>query len=390
MRGLRAITVWLVLNSLAVPAFATERRDVTFSATDGTPLKATLYAAGKPGPAVLLLHMCNTTRVSWEPLGPQLAAAGISALALDYRGFGESGGPRFDTVPPQDAQEMVTSKWPGDIDAAYTFLLSQPGVDKTRIGAAGGSCGVAEAVHFAQRHPEVRSLVLLAGPLDPGGLAFLEKTTWLPIFAAGAADDQYDDNTPELMQWLLALSGNPRNKFSGFKDGKHGTEIFGPHPELPTQIVAWYADTLVSHVADPSAAVTPKPSPMRDFWQHAEKPDQIQSAIKIFHDQRARDPQAIVFPEAALNLLGYRYLQTGNLKEAVSIFTLNTEAYPASANTYDSLGDAYLADGQTDRALQASQKAIALLATDKSGEDRKKAIRASAEDKIAKLKGGKN
>jgi pimeloyl-ACP methyl ester carboxylesterase len=390
MRGLRAITVWLVLNSLAVPAFATERRDVTFSATDGTPLKATLYAAGKPGPAVLLLHMCNTTRVSWEPLGPQLAAAGISALALDYRGFGESGGPRFDTVPPQDAQEMVTSKWPGDIDAAYTFLLSQPGVDKTRIGAAGGSCGVAEAVHFAQRHPEVRSLVLLAGPLDPGGLAFLETTTWLPIFAAGAADDQYDDNTPELMQWLLALSGNPRNKFSGFKDGKHGTEIFGPHPELPTQIVAWYADTLVSHVADPSAAVTPKPSPMRDFWQHAEKPDQIQSAIKIFHDQRARDPQAIVFPEAALNLLGYRYLQTGNLKEAVSIFTLNTEAYPASANTYDSLGDAYLADGQTDRALQASQKAIALLATDKSGEDRKKAIRASAEDKIAKLKGGKN
>ena len=47
------------------------------------------------------------------------------------------------------------------------------------------------------------------------------------------------------MQWILAMSGNPRNKFSGFKDGKHGTEIFGPHPELPKQIVAWYADTLV-------------------------------------------------------------------------------------------------------------------------------------------------
>ena len=42
------------------------------------------------------------------------------------------------------------------------------------------------------------------------------------------------------MQWILALSGNPRNTFSGFKDGKHGTEIFGPHPELVTQMVAWY------------------------------------------------------------------------------------------------------------------------------------------------------
>jgi len=129
---------------------------------------------------------------------------------------------------------------------------------------------------------------------------------------------------------------------------------------------------------------------MRDFWQHAEKPDQIQTAVKIFHDERAGNPQAIVFPEATLNLLGYQYLQTGKTKEAVSIFKLNTEAYPSSANTYDSLGDAYLADGQKDFALQASQKAIAMLATDKAGDDRKKAIRASAEDKIAKLKGGKN
>jgi tetratricopeptide (TPR) repeat protein len=69
---------------------------------------------------------------------------------------------------------------------------------------------------------------------------------------------------------------------------------------------------------------------------------------------------------------------------------LNAEAYPSSANTYDSLGDAYLADGQKDLALQASEKAIAMLATDKAGDDRKKAIRASAEDKIAKLKGGKH
>src|SRR6185437_6305546 len=126
MRCLRAFTIWLVLNSLAIPALATGRRDVTLSAADGTPLKATLYSAGTPGPAVLLLHMCNTTRVSWEPLGPQLAAAGISALAVDYRGFGESGGPRFDSMPAPDAQAMVTDKWPGDIDAAYAFLLSQP------------------------------------------------------------------------------------------------------------------------------------------------------------------------------------------------------------------------------------------------------------------------
>ena len=37
--------------------------------------------------------------------------------------------------------------------------------------------------------------------------------------------------------------------------------------------------------------------------------------------------------------------------------------------------------------LQASRKAIEMLAGDKANDDRKKAIRASAEEKIAKLKG---
>ena len=71
-----------------------------------------------------------------------------------------------------------------------------------------------------------------------------------PVFAAAAADDQFDDHAPESMQWLSDLSGNPRNRFVGFADGKHGTEIFGPHPELPQQIVAWYVDTLVKAPAD--------------------------------------------------------------------------------------------------------------------------------------------
>ena len=161
-----ALALLLLLPGL--PALAGNppaSRDVTLAASDGTPLKATYYEAGKPGPAVLLLHMCNTTRKSWEPLGPQLAAAGIHALALDYRGFGESGGDRLEAMAPQDAQRTINEKWPGDIDAAYAFLLSQPGVDKMRVGVAGGSCGVTQAVGVARRHPEVGSLVLLAGPL---------------------------------------------------------------------------------------------------------------------------------------------------------------------------------------------------------------------------------
>ena len=85
--------------------------------------------------------------------------------------------------------------------------------------------------------------------------------------------------------------------------------------------------------------------------------------------------------------LGYSHLQAGRAAEAVRLFRLNTLAYPTSANTYDSLADAYLANGQNELALRMSEKALEVLPKDRSTEERKKAIRESAEQKIAKLKG---
>ena len=379
-------TVLLFTSSAFAGQKPLEPRDVSLPAADGTTLKATYYPAARPGPAVLLLHMCNTTRRSWDPLAPQLAAAGIHALSVDYRGFGESGGDRFQAMAPQAAQRVINEKWPGDLDTAYNFLLAQSGVDRTRVGAAGGSCGVNHAVRLARRHSEVRSLVLLAGGLDREGIVFMTETPWLPVFAAAAADDQYDDSAPETMRWMAALSGNPRNKFSGFKDGKHGTEIFGPHPELPKQIVAWYTDTLVTHVADPSATVA-KATPLREFWRKAVSPTGVVDAVQMFDDLAKRGERVSLFPEGQLNQLGYFHLQAGRTNDAIQLFKLNTVAYPSSANTYDSLADGYLANGQNELALRTSQKALELLAKDPVSEERKRAVRESAEGRIAKLKG---
>ena len=171
----------LVLSALASSlAAAPPPRDVTIATGDGVTLKATYYPASTPGPAVLLLHMCNTNRTSWEPVGRQLGTAGIHALAIDYRGFGESGGERYDTLPPEGRQRL-NAKWPDDVDAALAYLQSQPGVDKARLGAGGGSCGVQQAVQAARRHPEIVSLVLLAGATNRDGHAFLQQTPWLPV-----------------------------------------------------------------------------------------------------------------------------------------------------------------------------------------------------------------
>src|SRR5579864_5853047 len=66
-------------------------RIVDLRASDGTVLKASYFAAAKPGPGVLLLHQSNRDRKSWDGEAAQLAAAGFNTLTLDMRGLGESG-----------------------------------------------------------------------------------------------------------------------------------------------------------------------------------------------------------------------------------------------------------------------------------------------------------
>lgn len=380
----RRFLAGLALASLAAAAPAATPpapRDVEVTAPDGVRLKATYHTAARPGPAVLLLHMCNADRGSWAPLGPRLAAAGVHALALDYRGYGESAGERFPD-DPQEQQRVTAEKWPGDVDAALAFLVAQPGVDGSRLGAAGGSCGVNQAVQVARRHPEVRSLVLLAGATDRVGVHHLIANAWLPVFAAAAADDGSYGDAPRTMRWFADLTGNPRNRFAGFPDGGHGTDIFGPHPELVGQVVEFCVDTLVRSPADPKTPVPAPRSPAAEFWAALGAPGGFSRAPEIFRAARARHPQALLFPEAVVNQAVYERVQAGQAKEAIALAKLNTEAYSSSANAWDALADAYVADGQNEAAMQAAHVAIQKLAGDGSAEDFKALVRRSAEQKL--------
>ena len=82
----------------------------------------------------------------------------------------------------------------------------------------------------------------------------------------------------------------------------------------------------------------------------------IDEAVKQYHDLKAAAPAAYNFDEEELNGLGYRLIQTKKYKEAIRIFQLNVEAYPRSSNVYDSLGEAYMDDGNKAAALAHYQK----------------------------------
>jgi len=374
----------LLAVACASPAWPAERI-VDLTASDGTKLKATFFAAAKPGPGVLLLHQCNRQRKVWDGLAQQLSAAGINVLTLDMRGFGESGGERFDKMPPQQAGEMVREKWPGDIDIAFQYLVSQPGVTRDVIGVGGASCGVNNSIQTARRHPEVKSLVLLSGNTDLDGRNYLRNSA-TPVFFAVADDDEFPPSIQSI-EWLYSLTANPGKTFVHYATGGHGSDMFAVHPELPGMIVDWYVTTLIK---TPGQAPVPKNAPAIPqevlILNTIDQPGGAAKVAQTLEDARQHNLKATLFPEAIVNVMGYEHLQSGDTKGAIEILKLNVEGFPNSPNVYDSLSDAYLADGQKEFARQNAKRALELLPSDTADdEQRRKAIKDSAETKLKQL-----
>ena len=86
----------------------------------------------------------------------------------------------------------------------------------------------------------------------------------------------------------------------------------------------------------------------------------IDEAARQYHDLKAAAPATYNFDEDQLNALGYRLIQAKEYSKAIRIFQLNVEAYPQSSNVYDSLGEAYMDDGNKTQAIANYQKSLEL------------------------------
>jgi len=94
----------------------------------------------------------------------------------------------------------------------------------------------------------------------------------------------------------------------------------------------------------------------------------IEAAVRRYHDLKTAQPDGYNFTnDSELNQLGYQLLQQGDTKKAIAIFQLNVEAFPDFWNVYDSLGEAYLADGNKALAIKNYQRSVELNPENKGG-----------------------
>lgn len=83
-------------------------------------------------------------------------------------------------------------------------------------------------------------------------------------------------------------------------------------------------------------------------------------ALKGYKQIKERDSLNPVIRERNLNRKGYSYLRNDDMEKAIYIFKINTELYPRSSNTFDSLGDAYKKQKDTAKAIESYKKALSI------------------------------
>lgn len=84
----------------------------------------------------------------------------------------------------------------------------------------------------------------------------------------------------------------------------------------------------------------------------------IKDALKLYKNLKKNSPDEYNFKEAQLNSLGYELIKGNRVKDAIEIFKLNIKEYPDSYNVYDSMGEAYMIDGQDDLAIENYEKSL--------------------------------
>lgn len=106
----------------------------------------------KGSPAVLLMHDAATTRENWSSLVEDLNRAKFQVLAVDLRGFGETGAKR-------DAEAAI-----GDVAVWLEWLRAQPGVRADQIILGGAGLGGHMAINGCAQDADC----LMVFALSPG------------------------------------------------------------------------------------------------------------------------------------------------------------------------------------------------------------------------------
>ncbi len=361
------------------------------------------YEIAGEGEYIVLLHDGILHHEIWDAQFPVLAE-NYRVVRYDRRGYGKSFSPQAPFSHIDDLNQLFIQL---KIDKATLFGMS-----------AGGGI----AIDFTLQYPEkVNGLVLVGAVVSGYGfsahfftrgghinslLEYLEPQKFIKYFGWEDPYEVYPENLKAKEKFLRLLEANPLNVTGALgyfvKPLERAAVKYLHEIKVPVLILVGEYDIPDVH-AHSGVIEAGIPNAKREIIFKAghliplEQPEAfnasvliflksleffnilnsqgVDSAVQYFHKKREAEPDAILFEEREMNLLGYRYLQKGKIKEAIELFKLNTIAFPDSWNAYDSLGEAYLLDGQKDLAIKNYEKSLELNPQNTNAQEKLRSIK---------------
>ncbi|MGH7490881.1 MAG: tetratricopeptide repeat protein [bacterium] len=293
-----------------------------------------------------------------------------------------------------------------DMEFIIAFLRDFPNVDQDKLGVAGFSFGGLPAATLAMRNTDVDAVLSLDSAIgDNGGYSLLFRTAnFNPANVRAAfmlmAADTPAPNTPNLDlnfykaikfadKYLLRLKDQRHfdfttvgaissqfpeyAPFAGPKQGdsklghetvcQYALSFFNAYVKRDPIALGWLQKKPEDHGLPAGFATAEvqsgsKAPPTENDLTNMITAGGITEVADLHRKYKEIDADFDLFQENMMNNLGYTLLGQQRVEDAIDVFKLNIEAYPDSWNTYDSLGEAYAAQGETQKAIELYSKAL--------------------------------
>lgn len=341
--------------------------------SDGLKIVGFIYKPKRTSGKKLPVIIFNRGGLSDETIGPEnfnyiyemnrYASEGFVVLASQYRGAGGSEG-----------KDEIAGADTDDVMALITLAGTLGYVDMNRLFMWGFSRGAMMTLQAIKRGAPIKAAAIVGAPTDVRA-RFSDPS---PLEEERATDPNFDNKKEEhdasrsAILWVDKINIPLLIMQGGADPGVSPDSVMTFAQKLQAQGKVY---ELVIYAKDDHGVSENVEDRLRrtiDWFKHVRtipirqvigptlQERGVEAAITQYYDLKKSHSDVYDFHERELNLLGYDLLGQHRIKDAIEIFKLNVAVYPKAANTYDSLGEAYLANGDRDLAIKNYRRSLEL------------------------------
>lgn len=325
-------------------------------------------------------------------------------------------------VPTPEATPADMEATTRDREFVRAFMRDYPNVDPDRIGLIGRGYGGMSALLMQMRDSDVDAVVAI-DPLftypplfdfvaqNPFFMRERMQCPLMVVYPQGVEgpDMAWVDSLVYSDRYVVGIPVSGPNDLSVYgciaafaldTTGAAGKDGFPVYENLCRRTLAFCETHLKGDSAALDAAVAASPGdvvadvkpgmaapPSEVQFRRLIEQGRIDKAAEIFDELRKATPDLVIFREAAMNAMGYQLLQQNRLADAAKAFKMNTDAYPNSANVWDSYADICQAQGDTETAITCYEKVLEVLPADSTANPQlKEILEANATAGLERLK----